>query len=109
MKLSNGTEVIIQPYREEDAEEIVNLILRNFREVNVKDYGEKAIDALSATHDVNWFKGVAEYVHVYVFWNEDKIVGVGSYQVFGEVLQKVYCSPFLCFQNFMGRDWQRYH
>ena len=46
MKLSNGTEVIIQPYREEDAEEIVNLILRNFREVNVKDYGEKAIDAL---------------------------------------------------------------
>ena len=58
MKLSNGTEVIIQPYREEDAEEIVNLILRNFREVNVKDYGEKAIDALSATHDVNWFKEI---------------------------------------------------
>lgn len=78
MKLLNGKEVIAKPYKEENAEEVVNLILRNFREVNAKDYGEKAMDALSATHDVNWFKGVAEYAHVYVFWNEDKIVGVDS-------------------------------
>ncbi len=78
MELLNGKKVIAKPYKEEDTEEIVNLILRNFREVNVKDYGEKAIEALSATHDANWFKGVAEYAYVYVFWNEDKIVGVGS-------------------------------
>ena len=96
MKLSNGTEVIIQPYREEDAEEIVNLILRNFREVNVKDYGEKAIDALSATHDVNWFKGVAEYAHVYVFWNEDKIVGVGSISSFwGSLTENILLTIFV--------------
>lgn len=82
MKLLNGNEIIAKPYQEEDAEEIVNLIIRNFREVNVKDYGEEAITALSATHDVNWFKGVAEYAHVYVFWNEDKIVGVGSISSF---------------------------
>lgn len=82
MKLSNGTEVIIKPFCEEDAEEIVGLIIRNFREVNVKDYGEETISALSATHDVNWFKGVAEYAHVYVFWNKDKIVGVGSISSF---------------------------
>lgn len=30
MKLSNATEVVTQPYREEDAEEIVKLIHRNF-------------------------------------------------------------------------------
>lgn len=78
MKLANGTEVIAKSYQEGNAEEIVNLIIRNFREVNVKDYGEKAIAALVATHDVNWFKGVAEYSNVYVFWNESKIVGVGS-------------------------------
>lgn len=82
MKLSNGTEVIAKPYREDDVEEIVRLIRRNFREVNVKDYGERAMAALSATHDVNWFKSVAEYAHVYVFWNEDKIVGVGSISSF---------------------------
>ena len=78
MELLNGNEVIVRPYQEKDAEEIVNLIVRNFKEVNVKDYGEEAIASLSATHDVNWFKGLAEYANVYVFWIEDKIVGVGS-------------------------------
>ncbi len=82
MKLSNGTEVIIKPYQEEDAEEVVRLIHRNFKEVNVKDYGEEAIAALAVTHDVNWFKCVAEHANVYVFWNEDKIVGVGSISSF---------------------------
>lgn len=82
MKLSNGIEIIVRPYREEDAEEIVKLIIRNFKEVNVKDYGEEAVAGLAASHDVNWFKGVAEYAHVYVFWNEDKIVGVGSISSF---------------------------
>lgn len=78
MKLSNGSEIIAKPYREEDAEEIVNLILRNFREINVKDYGEEAVEALCATHDANWFQGVAEHANVFVFWKENKIVGVGS-------------------------------
>lgn len=27
---------------------------------------------LSVTHDVKWFKGVAEYDNVYVFWNKGK-------------------------------------
>ncbi len=85
MELSNGTEVITKPYRDEDVEEIIRLIHRNFREVNVKDYGQRTMAALSARHDVNWFKGVAEYAHVYVFWNKDKIVGVGSISSFWEV------------------------
>lgn len=82
MKLVNGTEVIVKPYREEDAEEIVGLIIRNFREVNVRDYGEQAIEELVKTHDAAWFKGVAGYAHVYVFWNEGSIVGVGSISSF---------------------------
>lgn len=32
---------------------------------------------LADTHDVKWFRGVAEYANVYVFWNEGKIVGMG--------------------------------
>ena len=39
MELSNGREVIVRRYQEQDAEGIVNLIRRNFLEVNVKDYG----------------------------------------------------------------------
>ncbi len=82
MKLENGTKVIAKPYQDEDAKEIVNLIIRNFREVNVKDYGEIAIETLVATHDVKWFKSLAENANVYVFWNGDKIVGVGSISSF---------------------------
>lgn len=101
--LSNGTEVIIKPYREKDTKEIVRLIHRNFMEVNVKDYGEKAMAALSATHDVNWFKGVTAYKHVFVFGMKIKLCVLVLYQVFEEALWKIYCLPFLCFQNFMGR------
>lgn len=82
MKLANGTTVIAKPYQDGDAEEIVHLIIRNFKEINVKNYGEKAIEALVATHDVEWFRGIAEYANVYVFWNEGKIVGVGSISSF---------------------------
>lgn len=103
MKLLNGNEIIAKSYQEEDAEEIVNLIIRNFREVNVKDYGEEAITALSATHDVNWFKGVAEYAHVYVFWNEDKIVGVGSISSFwGSSTESILLTIFVL-PEFQGK------
>lgn len=96
MKLSNGTEVIIKPFCEEDAEEIVRLIIRNFREVNVKDYGEETISALSATHDVNWFKGVAEYAHVYVFWNKDKNCGRWFYIKFLGKFDGKYLTYYFC-------------
>lgn len=52
MKLSNGREVFARRYQESDAEAVVNLIRRNFLEVNVKDYGEKAMKALAEDHDV---------------------------------------------------------
>lgn len=96
MILANGTTVIVKPYQDEDAEEIVNLIIRNFREINVKDYGEKAIETLAATHDVKWFRGVAEYANVYVFWNEGKIVGVGSISSFwGSIKESILLTIFV--------------
>lgn len=56
MKLSNGSEVKVRRYQDQDAETIVNLIRRNFLEVNVKDYGEEAMKALAQHHDVNWMR-----------------------------------------------------
>ena len=53
MKLANGTEIIVKPYQEENAEEIVNLIIRNLKEVNVKDYGEKSIAEQVSIYDAN--------------------------------------------------------
>lgn len=96
MKLANKTEVIAKPYREENAEDIVNLIIRNFKEVNVKDYGEKTIAEMTVTHDVNWFKGLAEYANVYVFWNENKIVGVGAISSYwGSLTESILLTVFV--------------
>lgn len=96
MKLENGTHIFVKPYQEQDAEEIVRLIIRNFREVNVKDYGEKAIEQFVATHDTKWFQGIAEYANVYVFWNEKKIVGVGSISSFwGSLTESILLTVFV--------------
>lgn len=96
MKLVNGTEIYVKPYRQENAEEIANLIIRNFREVNVKDYGEKAIEEMVVTHNADWFKGVAQYANVYVFWAEEKIVGVGSISSFwGSLTESILLTIFV--------------
>lgn len=96
MKLTNGTEIIIKAYQEENAEEIVKLIHRNFREVNVKDYGEEFVEELLDTHDVDWFKNLAGYANVYVFWSEDQIVGVGSISSFwGSLTESILLTVFV--------------
>lgn len=96
MKIASGAEVIVKPYCEKDAEEIVALIIRNFREVNVKDYGQKAIEELVATHDVDWFRNLAGYANVYVFWCQEKIVGVGSISSFwGSLTESILLTIFV--------------
>lgn len=96
MRLLNGKEVVVRPYRDSDAEAIVNIIIHNFKEVNVKDYGEKAINELVATHDVKWFKGVAEYAHVYTFCIDEKVVGVGSISSFwGSLTESILLTIFV--------------
>lgn len=96
MKLANGTELNVKAYREENAEEIVNLIHRNFKEVNVKDYGEEAIEELLVTHDVDWFQNLAEYANVYVFWSGTQIVGVGSISSFwGSLTESILLTIFV--------------
>ena len=96
MKLSNGSEVTVRRYQEQDAEAIVSLIRRNVLEVNVKDYGEKAMKALAEHHDVNWFKGVAAYANVYVFCVDDEIIGVGSISSFwGSLTESILLTIFV--------------
>lgn len=96
MKISDGREVTARRYQEQDAETIVNVIRRNFLEVNVKDYGEKAMNALALHHDVDWFKGVASYANVYVFCIEDEIIGVGSISSFwGSLTESILLTIFV--------------
>lgn len=69
-------------FSEVDAEEVANLIIRNFKEVNSKDYSQEAIHELVKTHDSEWVKGVASYANMYVFCLDEKIIGVGSISSF---------------------------
>ena len=96
MKIRNGKEVTVRRYQDQDAEAIVNIIRRNFSEVNVKDYGEEAINELLKTHDVNWFKGVASYANVYTFCIDDEIIGVGSISSFwGSLTESILLTIFV--------------
>lgn len=83
-------------FEDEDAEGVHSLIIRNFKEVNIKDYGEKAIDELVKTHDVDWVRQVASFAHMYVFLHEDKIVGVGSISSFwGSKTESILLTVFV--------------
>ena len=74
--------VRVRRFREEDAEEVKNLIVRNFIEVNSKDYGIASMEKLAETYDTEKVLDIASYAHMYVFqWNE-KIVGTGAISSF---------------------------
>jgi len=68
----------IRKFTEDDAEEVAALIQRNFREVNIKDYGEEAVEELCRTHNAAWVINTASYAHMYLFCLEGRIIGCGS-------------------------------
>ena len=65
-----------------DAEEVQELIVRNFLEVNSKDYGIKAMQELAVNYGIDKILQIASYAHMYVFELDDRIVGVGSISSF---------------------------
>ncbi len=96
MRLSNGVEIKVRRYEEADAEVIANLIIRNFKEVNIKDYGKETVDELVATHNADWFRQLASYANVYVFLIGTEIVGVGSIASFwGSLTESILLTIFV--------------
>ena len=72
----------VRRFEEEDADEVSKLIVRNFLEVNSKDYGIAAMEKLAKVYDSGKVLNIANYAHMYVFeWN-GKIVGTGSISSF---------------------------
>lgn len=70
----------VRRFKEEDAQEVRNLIVRNFLEVNSKDYGISAMEKLAKAYDAEKVLNVASYAHMYVFEFDGKIIGTGSMQ-----------------------------
>ena len=78
--VNNG--IRVRRFKEEDAEEVKNLIVKNFLEVNSKDYGIAAMEELAKIYDVERVLDIASYAHMYVFEWHEKIVGTGAISSF---------------------------
>ena len=74
--------VRVRKFQKADAEEVQELIVRNFLEVNSKDYGIKAMQELAVNYEIDKILQIASYAHMYVFELDDRIVGVGSISSF---------------------------
>lgn len=72
----------IRRFEERDADGVQRLIVRNFLEVNSKDYGIEIMREAVKSYDVEKIKRIAGYAHMYVFELENSIVGVGSISSF---------------------------
>lgn len=72
----------VRRFEEKDADEVRNLIVRNFVEVNSKDYGTVAMEKLAKVYDSKKVLNIAGYAHMYVFEWDGKIVGTGSISSF---------------------------
>ena len=86
----------VRRFKEEDAKEVRNLIVRNFLEVNSKDYGISAMEKLAKVYNVEKVLNVASYAHMYVFEFDGKIVGTGSISSFwGSETESILLSIFV--------------
>lgn len=75
-------DITIRRFEEKDAEAVQTLIIRNFLEVNSKDYGIEFMQEAAKAYNVEKVKRIADYAHMYVFEHKNSIVGVGSISSF---------------------------
>ena len=54
----------VRRFEEEDADEVSKLIVRNFLEVNSKDYGIAAMEELAKVYDSGKVLNIANYAHM---------------------------------------------
>ena len=86
----------VRRFKEEDAQEVRNLIVRNFLEVNSKDYGISAMEKLAKAYNAEKVLNVASYAHMYVFEFDGKIIGTGSISSFwGSETESILLSIFV--------------
>ena len=86
----------VRRFKEEDAQEVRNLIVRNFLEVNSKEYGISAMEKFAKAYDAEKVLNVASYAHMYVFEFDGKIIGTGSISSFwGSETESILLSIFV--------------
>ena len=74
----NFEDLAIRRFKTDDADEVSNLIIRNFMEVNIKDYGLDAVTELSKSFDSHHIIERSKYAHMYVIEYNKELVTTGS-------------------------------
>lgn len=88
--------VVTERFQPEDAQEISDLICRNFREVNARDYGRKAAEDLCKTHNKEWVLNLCSYANMYVFRKAGEVIGCGSISSFwGSMTESILLTVFV--------------
>jgi len=68
----------IRRFNDADAEEVSNLVCRNFREVNIRDYPADEMERLAESYSAEKISTLASSAHTYVACDGDIIVGTDS-------------------------------
>lgn len=71
-------ELIIRRIKQEDAPSVVDIIIRNFLEINSKDYGLECMKKLAATYNNEKIYNLANRSNMYVIAKDDEIIGTGA-------------------------------
>lgn len=88
--------ISVRQYEDTDAEAVADLLIRNFKEVNSRDYGKKAMDELAGTHNAQWVRQLTSYAHMYIFCIGEEIVGCGSISsYFGSKTESILLTVFV--------------
>lgn len=71
-------DITTRRFKKEDAKQVSELIIRNYIEINSKDYGLAFMQKASEMMIPDALVKRASFSHMYVFFEEDKLVGTGS-------------------------------
>jgi GNAT superfamily N-acetyltransferase len=77
-KRRGETPMYIRRFNDADAEEVSNLVCRNFREVNIRDYPADEMERLAESYSAEKIRNLASSAHTYVAFDDNRIVGTGS-------------------------------
>lgn len=91
-----GVIMEIRRFDEEDAKEISNLVCRNFKEANIKDYPLSEIGRLVSVFTPEYIKERASKGHMYVGCEEKKIVATATISdYYGSQTESIILSVFV--------------
>ena len=95
--------MIIRRFLREDSKEVSDLIVKTLREVNIKDYSKEYIENEVQRLQPNRILKRAEWTHLYVVCDENKIVGCGAIGPYWDKVDESSLFTIFVLPDYQGR------